>query len=137
MSSLSVPPFFFRDLGSSLLSLLCRVEVYSLSLLYLVVLLGFYLVSLIWNIFLCSLIFFNFLCFWSPFFRLQYHSVFILLLLLLLVSAPPWVRLIQQLVQASWLECLPSGGWSWVLSLWWAVSNQGICLEVVVSLVPL
>ena len=46
------------------------------------------------------------------------------------VSAPWWVRLAKGL---SWLPSrrdwfLPTGGYSWVLSLWWAGPCQGVCL---------
>lgn len=47
--------------------------------------------------------------------------------LLVLVFNPQWVRLVQGLVEASW--CLSTGGWNWVLSLYWAGLRQGVCLE--------
>ena len=51
-----------------------------------------------------------------------------ILVFLLLVFAPWWVRLIQRFVQASGGrgQCLPTGGQSLVLALWWT----GSCLEV-------
>ena len=34
------------------------------------------------------------------------------------------------MVSYGWRDwCLPTGGWSWVLFLWWAGPSQGVCLE--------
>ena len=115
---LSVLPFFFWDLGSSLLLLFqILFQVDCLSPLHLVVLV-FYLVPLFG----------------------RYLSVFVVIAIP--PSEPPGKPLFQMQDCNSWFWCLPpggwgwsrdlcrlpggrdwclpTGGWSWVLSLWWA-----------------
>ena len=128
---LSVPPFYFQDFESFLLSLLWILfQIDCLFPLHLFGLMGFYLCFFIWGMFLCLFIFFNLLCLWSPFFGLDGYST-------QLWSLPPWMGLDQCLVKVSWLGdlFLCSGEWSWILSLWRAVSCPVVCFGLSMGLV--
>ena len=126
----SVPAFFFQDLGSSLLSLLWIIfQEDCLSPLHLVFLLEFYLV-------LSSGKYFSAVSFCVTFCVCSLCSSGNKIIVPLAFGV---CRLVGEVGpglcrlpgQRDW--CLPTGGWSWVLSLWWAGLYQGVCLEVAVG----
>ena len=108
-----MPPFYFHDVGSSLLSLLLssfsdRLPISSSFTWYR----GILPSSFFSNIFLSLLNLSNFLCLWSPFHRLQDDSSFYFCCL------PPgkWGSsrgLYRLLGEKEW--CLCSSWWSWIL----------------------
>ena len=129
VSSQSVPPFIFWDCGSSLpLLLWILFKVDCLYSLYLVVLLGFYLVP-------SSGIYFPAISFYLTFYVCGLCSseltvpcrtvIFLVSGVCLLVG-----KLDSGLVQASWWEgrVLAIGGWGCVLSCWLGGPCQGMCL---------
>ena len=119
-SSWSVPSFFFWDLESSLLSLFWILfQVDCLSPLHLVVFMSFYLVP-------SSITHFSVISFCLTFcIVVSFLQTVGLQFLLLLMSAPSWVRLVQGLVQASWLAGVL------VFAHWWM--ELGLVLYLIVA----
>ena len=103
-----MPSFFFQDLGSSLLSLFWILFQADCPFpLHLVVLLGLYLIPLSGTYFSAMSFYLTF-CVWG------FHSTgFRIVVLLALVFASWWVRLVQGLLQSSWWEGLGPAPW-WV-----------------------
>ena len=104
-----MPPFFFQDLGSSLLSLLrILFQVDGLSPLHLFILLGFYLVPSS-GTYSCAISFCLTFCdcgFCSA-------GCGVVVLLVSAVCPLVWMRLSKRLLQASWWEGLVPAHW-WV-----------------------
>ena len=123
MSSWFVAPLFSWELGTSLLSLLWVLFwVDCLSPIYLVVLLGFYLLP-------SSGTHSSAGSFCLTFCDCGFYSTDCRVVVLLLLSALP-------LDEAGWEACadsdgstwfLPTGRWGWVLSFWWTETCQGVC----------
>ena len=125
-----MPPFFFQDFESSLLSLLWIIfQVDCLSPLHLVVFVCLYLPSFA-TYFYAILFYLNFcVCdFLSAGCRFVFPLAYDV--------SSWWVRFVQRFLQPFWWEWLVFAlcEWSWVLSLWWVGPYQGVHLGVSVSL---